>query len=97
MTFTAVYNNFCVYYKRMADRNEKILLELLKYPGNNVCADCGSRSKLIFLIISLMGVRYEVHNIVNKQLILGLQLFIKNVYGMILNSLKNLLILICLL
>ncbi|CAG9824151.1 unnamed protein product [Phaedon cochleariae] len=28
----------------MADRNEKILSELLKYPGNNVCADCGAKS-----------------------------------------------------
>jgi hypothetical protein len=30
----------------MADRNEKLLLELLKRPGNNVCADCGSKSKM---------------------------------------------------
>lgn len=30
----------------MADRNEKVLLELTKYPGNGACADCGSRSKL---------------------------------------------------
>jgi len=30
----------------MADRNEKILLELLKKPGNDVCADCGSKSKM---------------------------------------------------
>ncbi|XP_066992160.1 arf-GAP with dual PH domain-containing protein 1 isoform X2 [Anabrus simplex] len=28
----------------MADRNEKILMELLKKPGNNVCADCGSEN-----------------------------------------------------
>jgi len=28
----------------MADRNEKVLLELLKKPGNNVCADCGSKN-----------------------------------------------------
>ncbi|CAH0545953.1 unnamed protein product [Brassicogethes aeneus] len=26
----------------MSERNEKILAELLKYPGNNVCADCGT-------------------------------------------------------
>ncbi|XP_045495522.1 arf-GAP with dual PH domain-containing protein 1-like isoform X2 [Colias croceus] len=26
----------------MVDHNEKILLELLKKPGNNVCADCGA-------------------------------------------------------
>jgi hypothetical protein len=30
----------------MADRNEKLLLEVLKKPGNNVCADCGSKSKM---------------------------------------------------
>jgi len=30
----------------MADRNEKVLLELLKRPGNNICADCGSKSKI---------------------------------------------------
>lgn len=29
----------------MADRHEKILSELLKKPGNNECADCGSKSK----------------------------------------------------
>ncbi|XP_018573579.1 arf-GAP with dual PH domain-containing protein 1-like isoform X2 [Anoplophora glabripennis] len=28
----------------MADRNEKCLSELLKYTGNNVCADCGARN-----------------------------------------------------
>lgn len=32
----------------MADRNEKCLSELLKYTGNNVCADCGARSKLFY-------------------------------------------------
>lgn len=26
----------------MVDHNEKLLQELLKKPGNNVCADCGS-------------------------------------------------------
>lgn len=31
----------------MADRNEKMLLELLKRPGNNECADCGSKSKCL--------------------------------------------------
>jgi hypothetical protein len=30
----------------MADRNEKMVLELLKKPGNNVCADCGCKSKI---------------------------------------------------
>lgn len=28
----------------MGDRNEKILLELLNQPGNDVCADCGNRN-----------------------------------------------------
>ncbi|XP_044269588.1 arf-GAP with dual PH domain-containing protein 1-like [Tribolium madens] len=28
----------------MVDRNEKVLLELLKLPGNNTCADCGSKN-----------------------------------------------------
>ncbi|XP_017776171.1 PREDICTED: arf-GAP with dual PH domain-containing protein 1-like isoform X2 [Nicrophorus vespilloides] len=28
----------------MADRNEKVLVELLKHAGNNVCADCGSKN-----------------------------------------------------
>lgn len=28
----------------MADRNEKVLHELLKLPGNSLCADCGSRN-----------------------------------------------------
>lgn len=32
----------------MVDRNEKILNELLKHPGNNVCCDCGSKSKIDF-------------------------------------------------
>lgn len=26
----------------MVDHNQKLLQELLKKPGNNVCADCGS-------------------------------------------------------
>lgn len=30
---------------KMADANEKLLAELLKKPGNNVCADCGARSE----------------------------------------------------
>lgn len=30
---------------KMVDRNEKAVVELLKFPGNNVCADCGSKSK----------------------------------------------------
>lgn len=29
----------------MAERNEKLLMELLKVPGNNECADCGAKSK----------------------------------------------------
>lgn len=29
----------------MADRNEKMLLELLKIPGNSECADCGSKGE----------------------------------------------------
>ncbi|CAH1372261.1 hypothetical protein MTP99_013756 [Tenebrio molitor] len=28
----------------MVERNEKVLLELLKNPGNNSCADCGSKN-----------------------------------------------------
>ncbi|CAG9860608.1 unnamed protein product [Phyllotreta striolata] len=28
----------------MVDRNEKFLSELLKYPGNSVCADCGAKN-----------------------------------------------------
>ncbi|XP_018333820.1 arf-GAP with dual PH domain-containing protein 1 isoform X2 [Agrilus planipennis] len=47
----------------MAERNEKVLMELLKLPGNNMCADCGSRSPEwasynigIFLCIRCAGV-----------------------------------------
>lgn len=29
----------------MVDRNERILNELLKHPGNDVCCDCGAKSK----------------------------------------------------
>ena len=29
----------------MAEQNEKLLQELLKIDGNNVCADCGAKSK----------------------------------------------------
>ncbi|XP_077278910.1 arf-GAP with dual PH domain-containing protein 1 [Temnothorax americanus] len=29
---------------KMADANEKLLAELLKKPGNNVCADCGAKN-----------------------------------------------------
>lgn len=35
----------------MSERNEKLLLELLKLPENNVCADCGSKSKHFFLFV----------------------------------------------
>lgn len=44
----------------MAERNEKILAELLKYPGNNVCADCGAPSEWILqerLILSVTGMQ----------------------------------------
>lgn len=46
---------------KMADRNEKVLLELIKYPGNNACADCGSKSKfekVYFVVASRVYVRY---------------------------------------
>lgn len=33
---------------KMADANEKLLAELLKKPGNNMCADCGARSEWVF-------------------------------------------------
>lgn len=29
----------------MANQNEKILLDLLKLEGNDVCADCGKKGK----------------------------------------------------
>lgn len=32
---------------KMADTNEKLLAELLKKPGNNVCADCGAKSECV--------------------------------------------------
>lgn len=32
---------------KMADANEKLLAELLKKPGNNVCADCGAKSECV--------------------------------------------------
>jgi hypothetical protein len=38
----------------MADRNEKLLLELLKRPGNNVCADCGSKRKIFEAFLSFL-------------------------------------------
>ena len=31
--------------KKMAEKNEKILQELLKEPENRVCADCGQKGK----------------------------------------------------
>lgn len=31
----------------MADANEKLLAELLKKPGNNLCADCGAKSECV--------------------------------------------------
>lgn len=45
---------------KMADRNEKVLLELTKYPGNNACADCGSKSKFkkVYYLASRVYVRY---------------------------------------
>lgn len=45
----------------MADRNEKCLSELLKYTGNNVCADCGARSKLFYYKKDNYGVRFKKH------------------------------------
>lgn len=33
---------------KMADLNEKLLAELLKKPGNNMCADCGAKSEWVF-------------------------------------------------
>jgi hypothetical protein len=43
----------------MADRNEKLLLELLKKHGNNVCADCGSKSKMFE---EFLGCRVKLSN-----------------------------------
>jgi hypothetical protein len=43
----------------MADRNEKLLLEVLKKPGNNVCADCGSKSKMFE---AFLGCRVTLSN-----------------------------------
>lgn len=40
----------------MVDRNEKCLSELLKLPGNNVCADCGAKGCDIYPIISIKTV-----------------------------------------
>lgn len=42
-----MYNKSC----KMSERNEKLLLELLKLPENNVCADCGSKSRSFTLIL----------------------------------------------
>lgn len=37
----------------MGDHNERLLMELQKKSGNNVCADCGSKS-MCFIIILLL-------------------------------------------
>lgn len=43
--YTYMYNVQCF---KMADNNEKLLSELLKKSGNNLCADCGAKSKILF-------------------------------------------------
>ncbi|KAH1010753.1 hypothetical protein HUJ05_005002 [Dendroctonus ponderosae] len=42
----------------MAERNEKMLCELMKLPGNSVCADCGSRR--IFICARCSGVHRQM-------------------------------------
>lgn len=46
----------------MADRNEKLLLELLKCPGNNECADCGSKSKASDFTVHALYIEWNVIN-----------------------------------
>lgn len=51
----------------MVDHNEKLLQELLKKPGNNVCADCGSEGMSQCFISDLQGKAWYFYGVVNRR------------------------------